>query len=187
MKKTFTLLAGLLVSASVLAANPVVELTTSQGKMTIELYADKAPKTVENFLQYVKEDFYRGTVFHRVIKGFMIQGGGFTADMAQKKTRAPVANEGKNGVRNERGTIAMARTSNPDSATAQFFINHGDNTSLDYPRPDGFGYAVFGKVTQGLDVVDKIAEVPTGTHPAGHRDVPREPVVIQSITLVQPK
>jgi peptidyl-prolyl cis-trans isomerase A (cyclophilin A) len=187
MNKTIAFLAGLLASASVFAANPVVELTTNQGKMTIELYADKAPKTVENFLQYVKDDFYRGTVFHRVIKGFMIQGGGFTADMAQKRTRAPIANESKNGVKNARGTIAMARTPNPDSATSQFFINHGDNANLDYPSFDGYGYAAFGKVTQGLDIVDKIADAPTGMHPSGHRDVPREPIVIQSITLVQPK
>ena len=187
MNKTLAFLAGLLASATVLAANPVVEMQTTHGKMTIELYADKAPKTVENFLQYVKGDFYRGTVFHRVIKGFMIQGGGFTADMAQKRTRAPIANESRNGVKNARGTIAMARTSNPDSATSQFFINHGDNANLDYPSFDGYGYAAFGKVIEGLDVVDKIADVPTGMHPSGHRDVPREPVVIQSVTLVQPK
>ena len=175
----------LLATPFVHAANPKVEMLTSHGKMVIELYPEKAPKTVENFLQYVKDDFYRGTVFHRVIRGFMIQGGGFNAQMAQKPTRAPVVNEAKNGLKNDRGTIAMARTQDPNSATAQFFINHADNKNLDYPSFDGYGYAVFGKVIEGIDVVEKIASVPTGVHPSGHRDVPQTPVSIQSVTLLK--
>ncbi|HET6718612.1 MAG TPA: peptidylprolyl isomerase [Rhodocyclaceae bacterium] len=175
-----------LAAPTVVAANPTVEVQTSAGKMTVELYADKAPKSVANFLQYVKDGFYKDTIFHRVIPRFMIQGGGFDAKMAQKPTRPPVENEAKNGLRNERGTLAMARTSNPHSATAQFFINHQDNAFLNYPGQDGWGYTVFGKVTQGLDVLDKIAAVPTGNHPAGHQNVPLTPVVIQSVTLLNP-
>ena len=163
-------------------SNPSVLLSTSLGDITIELDAEKAPVTVANFLSYVDEQFYDGTIFHRVIKGFMIQGGGFTADMAQKRTKAPIKNEANNGLKNTRGTIAMARTSIVDSATAQFFINSVDNDFLDFraPTPDGYGYAVFGKVTSGLDVVDKISAVRTGiAH--GMRDVPLQPVVIKSI------
>ena len=165
-----------------LAANPTLEVQTSAGKMTIELYADKAPKSVANFLQYVKDGFYTDTVFHRVIPNFMIQGGGFDAKMTQKPTRAPVENEARNGLKNDRGTLAMARTSNPHSATAQFFINHNNNAFLNFPGQDGWGYTVFGKVTQGLEVLDKIAAVPTGNQ-SGHQNVPLTPVVIQSITL----
>ncbi len=163
-------------------SNPSVLLSTSLGDITIELDAEKAPVTVANFLSYVDEQFYDGTIFHRVIKGFMIQGGGFTADMAQKRTKAPIKNEANNGLKNTRGTIAMARTSIVDSATAQFFINSVDNDFLDFraPTPDGYGYAVFGKVTAGLDVVDKISAARTGiAH--GMRDVPLQPVVIKSI------
>ena len=167
-----------------IAANPTVEIQTSAGKITAELHADKAPKSVANFLQYAQDGFYKDTVFHRVIPGFMIQGGGFTTAMAQKPTRPPVENEAKNGLRNDRGTLAMARTANPHSATAQFFINHRDNAFLNYPGQDGWGYTVFGKVTQGLDILDKIAGVPTGNHPAGHQNVPLTPVVIQSLTLI---
>src|SRR5215203_5848199 len=138
-----------------LAANPQVELKTSMGTITLELYPDKAPKTVENFLQYAKDGHFKGTIFHRVIPGFMIQGGGFTADFEQKKTRSPVQNEANNGIKNESGTIAMARTSDPHSATAQFFINVNDNQSLNF-APGNAGYAVFGKVIKGMDVVKKI-------------------------------
>jgi len=161
---------------------PVVEMVTNKGTMLIELDAEKAPETVKNFLKYVDEKFYDGTIFHRVISGFMIQGGGFSADMKQKETKAPVKNEAKNGLKNDKGTISMARTNDPHSATAQFFINHKNNASLDYPSFDGWGYAVFGKVTQGEDVLEKIAAVKT-TSKAGHQDVPVETVVIESVKL----
>jgi len=162
-------------------AEPVlVVMKTSKGDVTLELDADKAPDTVRNFLRYVDEGFYDGTVFHRVIKNFMIQGGGFTPDMKQKKTHEPVKNEAKNGLKNLRGTLAMARTSDPHSATAQFFINHKDNDFLDYPGQDGWGYTVFGKVTGGMEVVDAIATVPTGSS-GGFRDVPTETVTILSV------
>ena len=186
MKKLFTLAAGLLMSLSVIAANPLVEMKTNQGLIVIELYVDKAPKTVENFLQYVKDGFYNGTIFHRVMDGFMVQGGGFEQGMKQKPTRAPIENEAKNGLKNTAGTLAMARTQDPHSASAQFFINLVDNRPLDYPSRDGWGYAVFGKVTQGMDVVQKIAKVKTGN--AGfHQNVPVEPVVVESARLVEPK
>jgi peptidyl-prolyl cis-trans isomerase A (cyclophilin A) len=158
--------------------NVIIE--TSLGTMTAALDVDKAPLTVANFLAYVDEKFYDDTIFHRVIPGFMIQGGGFTGEMRQKPTRAPVKNEAANGLKNDRGTLSMARTSNPDSATTQFFINHRNNASLNRPSPDGHGYAVFGKLTGGLDVLDKIADVPTATS-GGHQNVPREPVKILSI------
>lgn len=164
------------------AANPKVLLKTSKGDITIELYPDKAPVTVENFLAYVDANFYDGLIFHRVIKGFMIQGGGLTADLATRKSRAPIKNEAGNGLKNTRGTIAMARTEEVNSATCQFFINHVDNDFLDHrdETPAGFGYCVFGKVISGLDVVDAIATTPTMTvH--GMKDVPREAVTIISI------
>ena len=166
------------------AQNPVVVMETSLGSMTIELFQDSAPITVENFLQYANDGFFEDTVFHRVISGFMIQGGGFTANMSQKTTRAPIKNEADNGVSNERGTIAMARTNVVDSATSQFFINHGENNagSLDHRDQANFGYAVFGRVTEGLDVVDKIAGVET-TPQGGHQTVPVEPVIINSVTV----
>jgi peptidyl-prolyl cis-trans isomerase A (cyclophilin A) len=186
MKQVLAAVAALVVSLSAWSANPLVEVKTSQGAVTIELYADKAPKTVENFLQYVKDGFFAGTVFHRVIDGFMIQGGGFTPDMKQKETRAPIQNEAKNGLKNQTGTLAMARTSDPHSASAQFFINLKDNAFLDYPSRDGWGYAVFGKVTQGMEVVNRIAKVPTGN--AGfHQNVPTTPVVIESVKLLSEK
>ncbi len=175
--------AALTMTALPAAAEPTVEMTTSAGKIVIELDAAKAPKSVENFLAYVKSGHYTGTVFHRVIPGFMIQGGGFDAKMNQKPTQAPVENEAKNGLKNLRGTLAMARTSAPHSATAQFFINHVDNPKLDYPSFDGWGYAVFGTVKQGMDVVDKIAQVKTGD--AGmHQNVPLTPVVIESVKIL---
>ena len=169
--------------AGALAANPVVELRTNHGTIALELYADKAPKSVENFLDYVKSGHYNGTVFHRVIDGFMIQGGGFDASLNQKPTRAPIQNEAKNGLRNETGTLAMARTADPHSASAQFFINLADNRFLDYPSRDGWGYAVFGKVTKGLDVVQKIGHVPTHTM-KGYQDVPEQPVTIESVRVI---
>ena len=164
----------------------MVKLQTNFGDITIELNAEKAPVTVANFLNYVDKGFYDGTIFHRVINGFMIQGGGFDASMNQKKTHAPIENEAKNGLKNRRGTLAMARTGDPHSATAQFFINHADNLPLDYPSRDGWGYAVFGKVTSGMDVVDKIAKVRTGN--AGfHQDVPTTPVVIKNVRIISEK
>src|SRR6266850_5852923 len=175
-------------TSSALAENPRVEFKTTVGSFTLELYPDKAPKTVENFLQYASSGFYKGTIFHRVIDGFMIQGGGFDPEMHQKTTRGPIENEAgmaiKGGLKNEVGTIAMARTSNPNSATAQFFINVKDNGFLDYkdPSPQGFGYAVFGKVSSGLDVVMKIAKTPTGAGGPFPRDVPKQPVIIESMT-----
>lgn len=158
----------------------VVLLETTLGNMKIELYPDKAPKTVENFLRYVKEGFYTDTIFHRVIPSFMVQGGGFTKDMSQKTPHAAIPIESKNGLKNLRGTIAMARTSDPNSATCQFFINHKDNPNLDFPKPDGNGYTVFGKVIEGIEVVDKIAAVETTSRPP-HQNVPVEPVVIKGV------
>lgn len=183
MKKLYLLAAGLFLTFSALAANPMVEMKTNMGVIVIELNQDKAPKSVENFLQYVKDGFYAGTIFHRVIDGFMIQGGGFEADMKPKPTRAPIENEAKNGLKNEIGTLAMARTPNPHSASAQFFINLVENRGLDYPSRDGWGYAVFGKVTQGMEVVQKIAKVKTG-NAGGHQNVPSEPVLIESVRLL---
>jgi len=180
----------LLWSTQVLAANPVVEVKTSLGAMRIELYADKAPKSVANFLQYVKDGHYDGLLFHRVIDGFMIQGGGHRPDYSEKKgARPPVQNEAGNGLKNEIGTVAMARTSDPHSATAQFFINIANNGFLDFREasPAGFGYAVFGKVTQGMDIVMRIAHAPTGAGGPFPTDVPRQPVIIESITLLPNK
>ena len=175
-------------ASGALAENPRVEFKTTMGSFTLELYPNKAPKTVENFMQYVKSGFYKGTVFHRVIDNFMIQGGGFTPDMKQKQTNAPIVNEAgmasKGGLRNTVGTIAMARTSDPNSATAQFFINVKDNVPLDYrdPSPQGVGYAVFGRVVEGLNVVMQISRVDTMT--AGmYQDVPRRQIVIESVTV----
>ncbi len=174
----------LLFSACASAQPQSVLMKTNKGDIVIELDAEKAPKTVANFLEYVNAGFYNGVIFHRVIEDFMIQGGGFTPDMQQKTPREPVENEAKNGLKNERGTIAMARTSDPHSATAQFFINHKDNPNLDYPSFDGWGYAVFGRVTEGMDVVDAIAETRTGVV-GGYRDVPRETILIESVSLIQ--
>ena len=161
-----------------------VALNTNQGRIVIALDAAKAPKTVANFVDYVQGGHYNGTIFHRVIDGFMIQGGGFDAQMNQKATGAPIENEAKNGLRNEPGTLAMARTSDPHSATAQFFINLAPNTFLDYPSRDGWGYAVFGKVVQGMEVVEKIGKVQT-TNLGFHQNVPAEPVVIESVRVVE--
>jgi peptidyl-prolyl cis-trans isomerase B (cyclophilin B) len=162
----------------------MVTLHTSMGDITLELDAEKAPKTVANFLQYARDGFYDGTIFHRVISNFMIQGGGMTADMAQKTTGAPVDNEANNGLKNKIGTVAMARTNDPHSATAQFFINVADNGFLDHTAPtaQGWGYAVFGRVTAGMDVVEKIKAVATGTK-GFHQDVPKETVTIERVTV----
>ncbi len=160
-----------------------VKLQTSLGELVLELNAAKAPKSVANFVRYVQDKHYDGTVFHRVIDGFMIQGGGFTAEMQQKPVRDPIALEAQNGLKNDRGTIAMARTSNPNSATSQFFINLVDNRGLNAPSPDGHGYTVFGKVVSGMDVVDKIRLVPTATK-GMHQNVPVTPVLIQTATLI---
>jgi peptidyl-prolyl cis-trans isomerase A (cyclophilin A)/peptidyl-prolyl cis-trans isomerase B (cyclophilin B) len=184
------ILGTLLWSAAALAANPVVEIKTNVGAVRIELYADKAPKSVANFLQYAKDGFYNGLVFHRVIDRFMVQGGGHYPDLRSKKAdRPPIENEAGNGLKNDAGTVAMARTSDPHSATAQFFINVADNVFLNFREasPAGFGYAVFGKVTQGMEVVMRIARSPTG--PAGPfaKDVPQQPIIIESITLISDK
>lgn len=161
-----------------------VRISTSMGDIEAELYADKAPKTVANFLQYVNDKHYDGTIFHRVIDGFMIQGGGFDTQQQQKPTRAPIQLESKNGLKNDAYTIAMARTANPHTATAQFFINVKDNANLNAPQPDGYGYTVFGKVVQGRDVVDKIKAVPTRNQGGAFLNLPTTPVVIQSATLL---
>jgi cyclophilin family peptidyl-prolyl cis-trans isomerase len=187
---TATLLTALFgLSQAAQAADPRVLIKTSAGDITVELDPEKAPATVENFLGYVDSGHYTDTQFHRVIKGFMIQGGGYTADFSEKDTQAPVANEADNGLKNDRGTIAMARTSDPNSATAQFFINHGNNAFLNYKSksPQGWGYAVFGRVVNGMDVVDKIASVATGANAKGMSDVPKETVLIESITRVDTK
>jgi len=173
------------------ASNPQVSIKTSMGEIVIELYPDKAPKSVENFLQYVRDDHYKGTIFHRVIGNFMIQGGGYTADFykagtpkyGEKPTRAPIPLESRNGLRNDTGWVAMARTSNPDSATSQFYINTVDNAMLNHPQPDGHGYAVFGKVVKGMDVVNRIRAVRT-TSMGPFRDVPADPVTIESMNVV---
>lgn len=176
-------------SASVAGDTPRVAIETNYGAIVLELYPDKAPETVANFLQYVDSGFYENTIFHRVIQGFMIQGGGFDLDYQQKPVRAPVENEASNGLSNQRGTIAMARTSQPHSATSQFFINTVDNSRLDYrfETPQGWGYCVFGKVVEGMGVVDDIAKTPTG--PAGpfNSDAPQAPVVIEKVSRVTSK
>ncbi len=163
-------------------AEPTVQINTSMGPIVVELNSAKAPKTVANFLEYVKSNHYSGTIFHRVIPGFMIQGGGLTKDLHEKPTRAPIINEADNGLKNDVGTIAMARTGDPHSATAQFFINVANNGFLNHSSRDerGWGYAVFGKVVQGMDVVDKIAATPTSS------DVPVKPIVIESVVVKKP-
>lgn len=164
--------------------NPLVEINTSLGKIVVELDAQKAPITVENFVTYVNDGFYSQTIFHRVIPGFMVQGGGFTTDFQQKETRAPIKNEANNGLQNKRGTLAMARTMDPNSASAQFFINLTDNDFLNYRSPQEQGYAVFGKVVDGMAVVDQIAKQPT-TNRNGHADVPVNNIVIESMKVVE--
>ncbi len=181
MKKMFFLVCLLTLNIG-FAANPVVLMETSHGEIEIELFEDKAPNTVANFLKYVDAKFYSGTIFHRVINGFMIQGGGFTEKMEEKKTREPIKNEATNGLRNDVGTLAMARTNDAHSATAQFFINVAENSSLNHTgqNANGWGYAVFGKVTQGMHVVNRIKMVKTGNI-SGYSDVPMDAVVIKSV------
>ena len=190
MKKTLLALLLLLTAGVTTAAqskDPVtVLITTSKGNITVQLLPAKAPETVANFLRYVDEGFYNGTIFHRVISGFMIQGGGFDQEYTKKPTHDPVMNEADNGLPNVRGSIAMARTSDPHSATAQFFINHTDNPALDHRnKGSGWGYAVFGKVTDGMEVVDKIASVDTGPGGPFRQDAPREMVVIETISQIK--
>ncbi len=189
----FVLSAAAVVPTGAMAADPQVDLKTNLGTIRLELYPAAAPKTVENFLQYVKDGQYNGTIFHRVIDGFMIQGGGYDKNFKEKNTRAPIVNEAQSGVKaglmNKLGTVAMARTSDPNSATAQFFINVNDNDFLNWgnPRSDGNGYAVFGKVVSGLEVVNKIAKLPTGAGGPMPRDVPKQQVVIELATVVGQK
>jgi len=178
--------AAVVPAAGALAADPQVDLRTSVGTIRVELYPSKAPKTVENFLQYVRDGHYNGTIFHRVIPGFMVQGGGFKPDMSQKPVRAPVPIESKNGLKNDVGWLAMARTGDPNSATAQFFINVNDNKFLNYPGQDGYGYTVFGKVIDGMDVVNQIVAVPTTTR-GPHQNVPQKPVLIEQASVVSAK
>lgn len=186
MARIAALIFSVFLSTAAIAADPQVELKTSAGTIVVELYPDKAPKTVANFIQYVRDGFYDGTIFHRVIPGFMVQGGGFTADFKEKPTRAPIRNEAETGLKNATGTIAMARTSDPHSATAQFFINVADNATLDfrYPTEQGYGYCAFGRVVKGMDVVERIVKVPTGPGPAPHRDVPVKAIVIESVRVL---
>jgi len=193
LTRLFILSTAAVVPSGALAADPQVDLRTSAGTIRLELYPAKAPKTVENFLQYVRDGHYNGTMFHRVIDGFMVQGGGFDASFKQKPVRKPIANEAKAGVnaglKNDIGTVAMARTSDPDSATAQFFINVNDNAFLNWgdPKGDGVGYTVFGKVVSGMDVVTKIAKTPTGSGGPFQRDVPKPAVVIEQASVVSAK
>lgn len=190
LKKIFLTLAsavflgGAAMAGAAELKNPVVIMETSMGNVKLELFRKEAPVSVGNFLDYVESGFYNGTVFHRVIAGFMIQGGGLTPDMRPKQTGAPIRNEAGNGLKNDRGTLAMARSANPDSATAQFFINVVNNDGLNRPQPDSFGYAVFGKVIEGMEVVDKIAATKTGMKNR-FRDVPETPVIIQSIKILK--
>jgi cyclophilin family peptidyl-prolyl cis-trans isomerase len=183
MKKLLVLALFAFTSSAAFAANPKIIIKTSKGDIEAELFEDKAPITVKNFLSYVDKGHFKGTIFHRVINNFMIQGGGFDKDMKEKKVEAPIKNEAYNGLKNENGTLAMARTSDVDSATAQFFINVADNSFLDHREktPQGFGYAVFGKVTNGMSVVNMIKTVKTGSR-SPHEDVPTEQVVILDIT-----
>jgi peptidyl-prolyl cis-trans isomerase A (cyclophilin A)/peptidyl-prolyl cis-trans isomerase B (cyclophilin B) len=177
---------ALAISFAAAAANPQVEVRTNLGAFTLELYPENAPGTVENFLQYVKDGHYNGTIFHRVIPGFMIQGGGFTPDFTEKKTRAAIKNEAGNGLRNGVGMVSMARTADPHSATAQFFVNVAENSTLDFKAPTqtGYGYTPFGKVVKGMDVVERIVKVPTGPGKPPHADVPLKPVVIERMRVI---
>ena len=189
LKKLLCIVAMIVFAAGIVSAaerkNPLVEMETGMGKVTIELYEKEAPLSVKNFLTYVQSGFYNGTIFHRVIPGFMAQGGGFTPDRKQKPAQAPIRNEAANGLKNDRGTIAMARTSVPDSATAQFFINVANNDMLNRPKPDGAGYAVFGKVVGGMDVVDNIVAAKTQNVNMMFQNLPVEPILIKSVKLLK--
>ncbi len=186
LRLLFALIAALWSVAS-FSANPQVELKTSMGVIVLELYPERTPATVKNFIQYVKDGHYNGTVFHRVIPKFMIQGGGFSPDFKQRPVGKPIRNEAADGIKNTVGTVAMARTSEPHSATAQFFINIADNDFLNfrYPTREGYGYCAFGRVIKGMNVVQRIASVATGAGPAPHRDVPRQPIVIEQATVIE--
>lgn len=186
LHRLLPLLIALWFAPMALAANPKVELKTTLGAVVLELYPENAPKTVENFLQYVKDGFYDGTIFHRVIPGFMAQGGGFTVNFQQKPVRPAIRNEAGNGLRNAVGTVAMARTADPHSATAQFFINVAENDFLDFKSADdkGYGYTVFARVTSGMDVVQKMLQVPTATI-GPHQNVPRQPIIIERARLLE--
>ncbi len=186
MIRLIALLLALSINLSALAAQPIVRIDTNLGSISLVLYPDKAPKTVENFLHYVRDNFYAETIFHRVIPNFMIQGGGFDQALVQKPTNQPIMNEAANGLKNEIGTIAMARTSDPHSATSQFFINVANNSFLNYSSPtaQGYGYTVFGKVIEGMDIVNKIAALPTGPRGIFAKDVPKDTVVIKAIELL---
>jgi cyclophilin family peptidyl-prolyl cis-trans isomerase len=185
MLKLIAAVLSLLLTGWPVWAGVQVKMDTTLGPIVLELDEEKAPQTVANFLQYARDGYYEGTIFHRVIADFMIQGGGFTADLQKKDTRPTIPNEAKNGLKNVRGSIAMARTADPNSATAQFFINVKDNAFLDYPGQDGWGYAVFGQVLEGIEVVDQIRQTPTG--PAGPfpKDVPQTPVIINKVTVLE--
>ncbi|ENU29425.1 peptidylprolyl isomerase A [Acinetobacter sp. 2JN-4] len=185
MMKTLFITTSLLLASGHLFANTMVEMKTSMGNVEIELFDDKAPVSAKNFESYVKSNFYTGTIFHRVIPGFMVQGGGLDENMVEKKTKAPIVNEADNGLKNTRGTLAMARTNNPNSATSQFFINVADNSFLNRSQRDA-GYAVFGKVTKGMEVIDKIVNVPTGNQ-GMHQNVPKQPVKIISVQIKSKK
>ena len=186
MKYLLAASAALLFSFGAVAADPQVEVKTSLGSFVVELYPDKTPQTVANFLEYAREGFYDGTIFHRVIDGFMVQGGGFTPEFTQKKTKPGIQNEAATGLKNDTGTIAMARTGDPHSATAQFFINVADNDFLDYRAPTvrGYGYTAFGRVVKGMDVVKQIAKVKTGRGGPFPTDVPQQTIRIESVKLI---
>jgi peptidyl-prolyl cis-trans isomerase A (cyclophilin A) len=187
IKKSLTFLGAMLLSGAALAANmPQVSIKTTEGEIILELNDEKAPKSVANFMAYVKSGFYKNTIFHRVIDGFMIQTGGYTKDLKGKPTLKPVKSESQNGLRNEPYTVAMARTDNPDSATSQFFINVANNEGLNYPMPDGVGYTVFGKVIQGQEVVDKIKGVLVDDKPM-FANIPVNPITIKSVTVLKTK
>ena len=181
------LIFSILLCNSTLATGQQIEIKTNFGNILLELYPEKAPKTVNNFLSYVQENYYKDTIFHRVIPGFMIQGGGFDTSLKQKPTKQPIENEAGNGLKNEIGTIAMARTGNPHSATTQFFINVGNNKFLNYTMPNsrGYGYTVFGRVISGMDVVNKISATPTGASKPFTKDAPKEMIIIKSISTIE--
>ena len=191
LKKLFAVFALVLASAvhAAAPANPQVEVRTNMGSFVIELYPENAPNTVKNFLQYVNEGFYNGTIFHRVIPGFMIQGGGFTTKFEEKPTRPAIKNEAGNGLRNGVGMVSMARTADPHSATAQFFVNVAENPTLDFKAPtnEGYGYTPFGRVVKGIDTVANIVKVPTGPGKPPHQDVPKKPVIIERMHVIETK
>ncbi|HEX2827925.1 MAG TPA: peptidylprolyl isomerase [Burkholderiales bacterium] len=191
LKKLFAVFALVLASVAHAAApaNPHVEVRTNMGSFVIELYPENAPNTVKNFLQYVNDGFYNGTIFHRVIPGFMIQGGGFTTKFEEKPTRPAIKNEAGNGLRNGVGMVSMARTADPHSATAQFFINVAENPTLDFKAPtqEGYGYTPFGRVVKGYDVVERIVKVPTGPGKPPHENVPKKPVIIERMHVIESK